>query len=602
MIGKVFWAGAVAAMGSRDPRAVIEALHELSRKELVRPTRVSSMEAEAEYAFWHILVRDVAYTQIPRAARAEKHRRAAAWIEAVAGERVEDHAEILAHHYTTALELARAARNTDVTELEATALRFLVLAGERALGLDTAKAEASLAKALDLAPPQHPERPAVLVRWADAARQLGRHGEAVMALEEAINVFRERGDLLAAARALTTLANVLWWSGTARSRQVAIEATAVLQAQAPGPDLAAAYAELARQEVLGGDLREGIGSAERALSLAADLGLEASAKALGYRALGRCWLGDAGGLDDFDRALSLALAQGRGFDTSVLQNNRAISIWPIVGPAASVAAFREGIEFAGARGIAESAQIIRGEILDPLADLGSWDEVLESGTDLADHSEAGWTVPGLFDLRRAQVRVLVMRGDAAAALPLAKWAVGMIGRVSADRARIGLCLDALASNAIGDAPGARAALVQLGGDPRFWEFLQWPAYLPAVVRLAVALGELTLGERLSSHETTHPYRRHAQVAASAILAEGRGETEKAAGLYADAAERWERFGVVPERAFALLGQGRCLLALGRTGEASEPLRQAREIFAGLGAKPALAETEALLERTTALAS
>ena len=39
MIGKVFWAGALAAMGERDLREVEQALHELARKELVRPAR-----------------------------------------------------------------------------------------------------------------------------------------------------------------------------------------------------------------------------------------------------------------------------------------------------------------------------------------------------------------------------------------------------------------------------------------------------------------------------------------------------------------------------------------------------------------------------------
>ena len=35
------------------------------------------MAGEAEYAFRHALVRDVAYAQLPRASRAEKHRLAA---------------------------------------------------------------------------------------------------------------------------------------------------------------------------------------------------------------------------------------------------------------------------------------------------------------------------------------------------------------------------------------------------------------------------------------------------------------------------------------------------------------------------------------------
>ena len=110
VLGKVFWAGAVAAMGGRDLREVEQALHELARKELVRSARASSMDGEAEYGFWHVLVRDVCYSQIPRADRAARHRAAAAWIEQKAGERAEDLAEVLAHHYLTALELARGRR------------------------------------------------------------------------------------------------------------------------------------------------------------------------------------------------------------------------------------------------------------------------------------------------------------------------------------------------------------------------------------------------------------------------------------------------------------------------------------------------------------
>ena len=49
-----------------------------------------------------------------------------------------------------------------------------------------------------------------------------------------------------------------------------------------------------------------------------------------------------------------------------------------------------------------------------------------------------------------------------------------------------------------------------------------------------------------------------------------------------------------EEAQALLGQGRCLMALGRAPQAAPVLAAAREIFARLGARPALKETDALL--------
>src|SRR5205823_2176314 len=135
--------GAVADMGGREASEVRRTLGELSRRELVRPVAESSLQGEDEYGFWHALVRDVCYSQIPRAARSVKHRSAARWVERTGGARVEDHAEVLAHHYTTALELARAAGEAaQAAELEPPALRFLMLAGDRALGLDVERAEA----------------------------------------------------------------------------------------------------------------------------------------------------------------------------------------------------------------------------------------------------------------------------------------------------------------------------------------------------------------------------------------------------------------------------------------------------------------------------
>jgi hypothetical protein len=114
------------------------------------------------------------------------------------------------------------------------------------------------------------------------------------------------------------------------------------------------------------------------------------------------------------------------------------------------------------------------------------------------------------------------------------------------------------------------------------------------VRTALALEEPALAARLAAGvEPRTPHVHRALAACRAQLAEAAGERAEAASLYAEAAERWRDFGNVPERAYALLGQGRCLAALDKP-EAEEPLRAARELFASMGYKPALAETEALL--------
>ena len=120
--------------------------------------------------------------------------------------------------------------------------------------------------------------------------------------------------------------------------------------------------------------------------------------------------------------------------------------------------------------------------------------------------------------------------------------------------------------------------------------------LPAIVRAALAIGDEALAaELVQSLRPRYPLDEHALCAARAELAEDRGDVAEAAALYADAAARWDAFGHVPERAYARLGHGRCLLAPGQTA-ADEPLREARDIFAALGYAPALAETEALLEQ------
>ena len=120
-----------------------------------------------------------------------------------------------------------------------------------------------------------------------------------------------------------------------------------------------------------------------------------------------------------------------------------------------------------------------------------------------------------------------------------------------------------------------------------------------MLRTALAVGDPALAKRLADGlEARYPLDEHALCAARAQLAEHAGDHVDAATLYAEAAARWQEFGFVPERAYALLGQGRCLLALGLPG-AEQPLRQARDLFAAMGYKPALAETEALLEQTVA---
>jgi len=154
VLGKVFWAGALAWMADHDLAGVELGLHELARKQprSPRPHELDGRRAR---------VRLLACARAGRLLRADPARRPRRppprqpphGSKRKAGERVEDLADVLAHHYQAALELNRAAGiNEQAGQLQAQALRYLALAGERALSLDVDRAERQLLRALALCP------------------------------------------------------------------------------------------------------------------------------------------------------------------------------------------------------------------------------------------------------------------------------------------------------------------------------------------------------------------------------------------------------------------------------------------------------------------
>src|ERR687898_2833595 len=69
--GRVFWRGTLERMLA-DPEDLGETLAELERRELIARQKVSAFEGQQQYTFNHVLVRDVAYELLPRAARRER--------------------------------------------------------------------------------------------------------------------------------------------------------------------------------------------------------------------------------------------------------------------------------------------------------------------------------------------------------------------------------------------------------------------------------------------------------------------------------------------------------------------------------------------------
>jgi tetratricopeptide (TPR) repeat protein len=598
VLGKLFWAGALAEIGGRGIGEVELDLHELSRKELVRPGRTTSMGGESEYSFWHLLIRDVAYAQIPRAERGRRHRAAAAWIERKAGKRVDELAEVLAHHYLQAFELAKASGDTNqAEEVRLPARRFLALAGDRALGLDAAQAEARLAQALELMPSDDSDGPQLLVSWAEAVFQVGRPREAAEALERALALLRGRGETEAAARALQLRSALALRLGEGRHVALAAEAVELLEQEPAGPALVPAYTQLAHARCIAGAYPEAIAAADRARVLAETYGLPEPARALSYRGYARCFLGDAGGLKEMERALPLLVERGAGRDAAIVQNNLAIARYPLQGPARSLAGFDEAIVFCEQRGLVEFMAHLESNRPVLLAELGRTEEMLAVAARLAPALETSGLTHSLCELRAVELAVRVERGELVPQHEL-DWLIET-ARATGAADVIPFALAAAAAVAVGKAPErARSLLAELYEVAGAHETSYYARQLPAMVRTALASDDRELAQRLADGlEPRYPLEEHALCAARAQLAEHADDRIAAVSLYAEASERWQTFGNVPERAYALLGQGRCLLALGRPG-GKQPLRDAGDLLASTGYKPAYTEIEALLEQMT----
>jgi class 3 adenylate cyclase/tetratricopeptide (TPR) repeat protein len=174
IVGRVFSWEAVAWLSPPEARAgVILQLQSLSRKELVRPDYTEIGES---FRFTHILIRDAAYTAIPKADRAELHERFADFIEAEARELSGEYEEIVGYHFDQArqlrLELGPPTERT--AELGARAADVLASAGRRAFGRgDMSAAVKLLSRAAALLPERDPERAELLPQLAFALFETG---------------------------------------------------------------------------------------------------------------------------------------------------------------------------------------------------------------------------------------------------------------------------------------------------------------------------------------------------------------------------------------------------------------------------------------------
>ena len=388
VLGKVFWLGAAAELTGVERWAAEERLHALDRKEFIRRERRSSVAGETEYVFRHLLVRDVAYGQIPRASRAEKHRQAAEWTASLG--RPEDQADLVAHHYRRALELLRAAGSYQRKIVEAY-VAALIQAADRAFALnDYDHAQELYEQALELLPREDPARVAVVFRRARALHLAAddRQFDALEVGRDALLAAGRRDD---AAEAEALVARGHWYRGSWDGARDAYDrAVALLDDGPPTPAKARVLALVAGFRGLEGDHEEAIRVGREALAVADALGLDAARAApLATIGAARVDLGDEAGAADTEEARRVALEAGELLEAARACNNSAVNLFGAGELARAFDLIDEGLVLSERAGHSDMIRFARGmSLLRPL-ETGSWDDCLRRTDEFIAECEAG---------------------------------------------------------------------------------------------------------------------------------------------------------------------------------------------------------------------
>ncbi|MGN9913058.1 ATP-binding protein [Phytohabitans sp. LJ34] len=317
VLGDRLWPGAIADMLALDTIGVAGVLRRLQRRDLLVAGTVSTVAGEAELAFQHQLVRDVAYRRLPRATRAALHRRAATWLLRVSIDGRNDLATAVARHRIQALTLAESLGEDTATDAEAarTALlsaaeaAFAVYAVDSALGYTEGALNAWPA---DHEPDARRRTELFHHRLQFLADADGFYRDGVKQVGRLADRMREAGDRTGEARAETLLGlTELMRAERDKAREHLDRAIALF---ADLPDDAAkveAYAELARLHLLEFQTGPALPAARAARDLAHRLGLaDAEVHALVTEHATRYVAGDPSALDDLEHVIETCRAQG----------------------------------------------------------------------------------------------------------------------------------------------------------------------------------------------------------------------------------------------------------------------------------------------------
>jgi class 3 adenylate cyclase len=584
VLGRTFWAGGLATVSGLDRHTIEERLHGLERRALMRRERPSSVADETQYEFNHVMVRDVAYAQLPRADRVDKHRRAAAWIESLG--RPDDHAEMLAHHHLQALELSQAA-GFDTAALVEPARLALRAAGDRAAALYAVEAaERFYDTALELWPDDDPDRADLLYR---RAVPVGLHGGGdPERLREASDALLAAGHTERAAEVEMLISSAFWLQSERELADAHADRAAALLGEGP-PTKSRAWvlARLAMRWYLAGELDRAAELAGEAVVVSGQAGLEEElSDSLAEQGMIRVTSGDAEGVDDIERAAELARESG-GLATLTRVLNTAAVAQQMLGDLELGFRVRlEAAEAAQRLGSNSLQSWFQGVLVDHRYRRGDWDEAHRDADDFLAHVEAGsshveaWQVFAIrAELRLAKADFTGAVTDVEQALAAGR-AVGEIQSVNfvlACSAHV-LTLASRRDEAVAVAHEFLDSL-RAGVNMQFAD-INLPMFAAAAVRLG-------LGDELVSALAGHRRSRWTQAVRAYID-----------GDFVDAAEILGRAGARPDEAEARLRAAERLRAEGRRADADVQIAEALSFYRSVGATKYVRDAEELVAART----
>jgi class 3 adenylate cyclase/tetratricopeptide (TPR) repeat protein len=604
VVGHTFWAGAAAALTDTDLDAVSARLHDLVRRDYLRPSRSSSIAGQPEYAFSHALIADVAYHQLPRADRAAHHHRAGDWHATLSTGSNDDtgdtgasgQAAVVAHHYTQAHSLTAAAGGDSalITELAGMAADWHTRAARQAQPVDLAAAENHTRTALDLVESLR-ESVGLQMLLGEILSGAGRVNDAADTYRRAHEEAMSRGELVTAALAEANRGEVLALQAQFRQAVELLEhAVEVLEQGPVGPELLAAYSRLAAVLSNQGLYEQALRRADQALNVAEQLESpppRAVAQALVVRGSSKTVLGDSAAEADLLQALEYANLHDLTEQLMSAYDGLGFSKYLTVSAQAAVPLMEQAVGLTRSRGRRAQILILSGNLAEALAVAGRIDDAQQVCERAALTFGETDSIRGALQLRLYWSWVLSIRGDTdrvealvAQALPAARGA-----DPSALVAVLLVAIDTAHDE--GEARVLTEELVTtLQNADIDGEVAQ---FLPRLTRVLGPKGRTDIITRIVGKTPTRMlFYNNNVLSARAVLAESEGNLDAALDLYTQANTAWAGYGYPLEQAHALLGAARCSLALDLPARSTASA--ARDLLAQLGAAPLLAETDHLI--------